>query len=268
LFNYILTSSGWRQQHNGFSHQNPSFISGVLEKPGCLSRVYFPADGSSTLVVLKHCLESKNRINVIVAGKTVEPRWRTVEEAEEQLKTGIATWKFASEPNPDIVFVGVGDYMTKECLAAIDILRTEAPELKTRFVNIMEVTSIGMGSGECKIPPHVEDHFTKDKPVIINYHGYPTDVMTLLVERKDPERFRVHGYQEHGSTTTPFDMLVRNKTDRYTLAIESLELTKKVNKNKSKKLINKYKKKLEDHSKYIRKHGVDPDDIRWWKWKE
>ena len=268
--NYILTSSGWRQQHNGFSHQNPSFISGILEKIGCSSKVYFPPDGSSTLAVLKTCLESKNGINVIVAGKTVEPRWLTIEKAEESLKRGISTWAFASDKNPDIVFVGIGDYPTKECLATIDLIRLAAPEIKMRFVNIIELTAVGIGNESCRVPLDLSQYFTKDKPVIINYHGYPTDIKTMLVERKDPHRFKIHGYTEHGSTTTPFDMHVRNRTDRFHLAIEVLELLSgsAISKKKAQKLISQYKKKLEDHKVYIIKYGVDPDDIRWWKWEK
>ncbi len=270
--NYILTSSGWRQEHNGFSHQNPKFISGMLERTNCLSKVYFPADGSSTLVVLKKCLESKNGINIIVAGKTVEPRWLTIEKAEKELQTGLSIWEFASDKNPEIVFVGIGDYLTKECLAAIDILKNEIPEIKIRFVNIMELSSIGIGNETCRIPLNdFENYFTKDKPVIFNYHGYPNDIKAILCDHKNPERFKVHGYIENGSTTTPFDMHVRNKTSRYHLLIEALMLLEKNNvikKYKTQKIIKKYEKKLKEHSEYIKEYGIDPDEIEKWQWKK
>lgn len=266
--NYILTSSGWRQQHNGFSHQNPSFISGILEKPGCSSKVYFPADGSSALCVIEACLQSKNSINLIVVGKTVEPRWLTVAEARKNMDAGIAIWEFASKVNPDVVFVGVGDYMTKECLAAIDILRADVPKLKSRFVNIVELTSIGIGRHDCLIPPRIEKFVTKDKPVIVNYHGYVTDFHSLIAHRNDSDRFVVHGYEERGSTTTPFDMLVRNNTDRYHLLIDALARvsSKVVSFAEKKKLIAKYEDILKKHKLYIVKHGDDPDEIKWWKW--
>ncbi|HJZ12140.1 MAG TPA: phosphoketolase family protein, partial [Acidobacteriota bacterium] len=145
-FNYILTSSGWRQEHNGFSHQNPGFIDNMLEKHGCFINVYFPPDAHSTITVLERCLKSKNEINIIVAGKTPEPCWLSMEQAWEELVRGLMIWDFASDPDPDIVFAGIGDYMTKEALAAIDIVKTEAPEVKARFVNIVELSALGIGS--------------------------------------------------------------------------------------------------------------------------
>ena len=270
-FNYILTSSGWRQEHNGFSHQNPKFISGMLQKTSCLSKVYFPPDGNSTLVVLKECLKSKNGINIIVAGKTVEPRWLTIEQAEEEIKNGLMIWEFASDKNPDIIFAGIGDYLTKEALAAINCLKNVAPEIKIRFVNIIELSSIGVGNETCKIPKeNFEHYFTNDKPVIFNYHGYPSDIKTMLIGHKNTERFTVHGYTEHGSTTTPFDMHVRNGTSRYQLTIEALEILREkntINKEKANKLINMFKTKLKEHSEYIKKYGMDPEEIEYWKWK-
>jgi len=145
-FIYILTSSGWRQEHNGFSHQNPGFIDSMLQKQGCFVRVYFPPDGNSTLACLRHCLHSKNGISVIVAGKTLEPRWLTVELAEKEMERGMMIWDFASDPDPDVVVAAVGDYLTKEALAAIDIVKTEVPDARLRFVNIMEHSSFGMGN--------------------------------------------------------------------------------------------------------------------------
>ncbi|HIH41852.1 TPA: phosphoketolase family protein [Candidatus Woesearchaeota archaeon] len=264
--NYILTSSGWRQEHNGFSHQNPKFISGFLEKAGCLGRVYFPPDGSSTLVVLKQCLESRNRINVIVAGKTVEPRWLTLTKAKEELKAGMMVWDFCSDSNPDIVFGGIGDYLTKECIAAISLLKEYAPEIKVRFVNVMEVTALGFGGGSADF----NSYFTKDKPVIFNYHGYRSDIEALLLEYDNVKRFRVHGYTESGSTTTPFDMHIRNKTSRYHLVIETLSILsakKIVTSAKAEKLAVLFEEKIRKHSDFIREFGDDPDEIKYWRWK-
>ena len=268
--NYILTSSGWRQEHNGFSHQNPGFINNVLSKHGCFIHVYFPPDGNSTLVVLEKCLKSKNEINIIVAGKTVEPRWLTSVAARKELETGLAIWNFASEPDPDIVLAGAGDYMTKECLAAISMLKIEAPKIKLRFVNIMEVCSLGIGNAECRAPLAFNDYFTADRPVIFNFHGYPETLKQALFDKQDGQRkFFVHGYVENGSTTTPFDMHVRNETSRYHLVLEAVvELSRlgKIEAEQSAMIKDKYNKKLADHREYIKKFGVDPDEIENWRW--
>lgn len=269
--NYILTSSGWRQEHNGFSHQNPGFISNMLSKPGCLVRVFFPPDGNSALAAMKECLASKNGINVIVPGKTLEPRWLTPELAEKELKDGLMIWDFASENDPHIVFSAIGDYLTKEALAAIDIVKTEAPEIRVRFVNIMELTALGIGSGgKCRAEVDFEKYFTSDKPVIFNYHGYPHTIKQFLFDFGKDGRFSVHGYIENGSTTTPFDMQVRNETSRYHLAIEAFALMKKrdfLDNAKAEDLIGKYKQKLADHRQYIEKNGVDSEEIENWTWK-
>ncbi len=268
--NYILTSSGWRQEHNGFSHQNPGFIGNILSKHGCFIHVYFPPDGNSTLAVLKKCLASKNEINVIVAGKTVEPRWLTPEAAIDELEFGLSVWGFASEPDPDIVFSAASDYLTKEALATIDLLKIETPEIKVRFVNILELNSLGIGNSDCRLPIVFEDYFTADKPVIFNFHGYPETLKQALFDKCDGKRkFFVHGYIENGSTTTPFDMHVRNQTSRYHLLLEAVqELARlgKLSDEKAKSIIVKYENKLTAHSDYIRANGVDPDEIENWKW--
>ncbi|OGC66970.1 phosphoketolase [candidate division WWE3 bacterium RIFCSPLOWO2_02_FULL_53_10] len=268
--NYILTSSGWRQEHNGFSHQNPGFITDMLQKPGCAVRVFFPPDGNSTLAVLKDCLESRNSINVIVAGKTLEPRWLTPELAKKEFDAGLMIWDFASENDPHIVFAGSGDYLTKEALAAIDIVKREAPEIRVRFVNILELSALGLGSGECRVPVNFDELFTHDKPVIFNFHGYPGALKQVLFDYGQDGRFRVHGYTENGSTTTPFDMQVRNGTSRWHLAIEAFQLMKErdfLDNQKADRLVKKYQEKFKEHRDYIKTHGVDPDDIENWTWK-
>ncbi len=270
--NYILTSSGWRQEHNGFSHQNPGFIDNILQKQGCYVHVYFPPDGNSTLAVLEKCLSSDREINLIIAGKTLEPRWLTPELAKKEIERGLMVWDFASDHNPDIVFGAVGDYLTKEALAAIDIIKTEAPEIKIRFVNIMELSALGIGNSACKAPLNgFDDYFTKDKPVIFNFHGYPETLKRVLFDKEDDNRrFSVHGYIENGSTTTSFDMHVRNITDRYHLAIETFEKMGRagvVDMNKADDLIEKYENKLKAHREFIQKNGVDPEEIENWQWK-
>ncbi len=268
--NYILTSSGWRQEHNGFSHQNPGFIDDMLKRQGCFVRVYFPPDGNSTLVCLSRSLSSSNGINIIVAGKTQEPRWLTPELAEKELATGIMTWDFASDADPQVVVVGVGDYMTKEALAAIDIVKHDLPEARLRFVNVMEMGALGFGDPSCRVPLALDEYFTKDKPIIINFHGYPETVKQALFNSGDnPRRFRVHGYTEHGSTTTPFDMQVRNKTDRYNLAIDivlGLLQEGAITQTKANEYMARYTQILTDHRTFITLHGVDPDFIENWQW--
>ncbi|MBI4920080.1 phosphoketolase family protein [Candidatus Azambacteria bacterium] len=267
---YILTSSGWRQEHNGFSHQNPGFISEVLQKTGCNVRVFFPPDGNSTLAVLKECLASKNGINIIVAGKTFEPRWLTPELAAKELESGMAIWDFASEENPHIVFSAAGDYLTKEALAAIDIVKKEAPEIRVRFVNIMELSSLGIGGGDGRVSINFNQYFTSDKPVIFNFHGYPQMLKQFLFDYCEDHRFSVHGYIENGSTTTPFDMQVRNETSRWHLATEAFAKMAErgfLNGEKADNLIKKYEQKLADHREYIVKNGVDPEEIENWVWK-
>jgi len=269
--NYILTSSGWRQEHNGFSHQNPGFISDILQKYGSFAHVYFPPDGNTTLAVLEKCLVSKNSINLIVAGKTLEPRWLTPELAARQLEQGMMVWDFASEDTPDIVFGAAGDYLTKEVLAAMDAIKSETPEVRMRFVSVMELTSAGLGNQECKTPLSFDELFTHDKPVIFNFHGYPQSLKQALFNTGEKSgRFSVHGYIENGSTTTPFDMHIRNETSRYHLIIEAYEKLAKsqvVERGTAEAIIAKYKLKIQEHGEFIRKHGVDPDEIEQWQWK-
>ncbi len=270
--NYILTASGWRQEHNGFSHQNPGFIDDIVQKEGCHTHVYFPPDGNSTLAVLERCLSSKNQINVIVAGKTLEPRWLTPDLARRELDQGMMIWDFASEKDPDIIFSAAGEYLTKEALAAIDIIKTETPAVRVRFVSILEITAVGMGNAECRVPLNFGELFTHDKPVIFNFHGYPQTLKKVLFDTGErSERFSVHGYIENGSTTTQFDMQVRNKTSRYHLAIEAFEKLAHdgaLASDIAGSMIIKYKTKLQEHSEFIRENGIDPDEIEQWTWKK
>ena len=270
---YILTSSGWRQEHNGFSHQNPGFINNMLEKQGCFVKVFFPPDANTALAVLKKCLSTKSEINIIVAGKTVEPRWLSPELIAQELDQGLLTWDFASDPDPDIVLSGVGEYLTKEALAAIAIIKQEAPEIKVRFVNILEISAIGLGDQACRAPVYqFEDYFTADKPVIFNFHGYPDTLKQVLFNHQNiKDRFSVHGYTENGSTTTPFDLHLRNGTSRYNLAIEVFEKMRAagvLDSLKAEKLINSYNEKITAHKAYIIKNGVDPDEVENWQWQK
>lgn len=270
--NYILTSSGWRQDHNGFSHQNPGFIDDALRRQGDAVNVYFPSDGNTTLAVLEKCLSSTNKINIIVAGKTLEPRWLTPLEARQELRSGVNIWDFASDDDPQIVLAAAGDYMVKEAMAAMDIVKNELPDLRLRFVNIVSLTSCGLGGGNgtCISPMEFEQLFTADKPVICNFHGYPETLKAILFNyANDPKRFTVHGYVENGSTTTPFDMHVRNQTSRYDLAIDVFARAAEkgmIAGHAANQLVMKYRGKIDENTAYIKINGVDMPEIDAWQW--
>ena len=270
--NYILTSSGWRQDHNGFSHQNPGFIDDALRRQGDFVDVYFPPDGNTTLAVLEHMLSTTRQINILVAGKTLEPRWLTPELAKKQLATGVMTWDFASDDNPDIVMAGVGDYTTKEVMAAISLAKQAWPDIRLRCVNVSSLTSCGLGQGgACLTHESFEDYFTADQPVICNFHGYPETFKALLFNyTHHPERFDVRGYVEGGSTTTPFDMHVRNRTSRYHLVMaifEKLAELQRIPYEESRHIIATYQDKIDANTEYIKKNGVDMPEIEGWQWQ-
>lgn len=270
--NYILTSSGWRQEHNGFSHQNPGFIDGVLQRQGCFTNVYFPADANSAIVVMEHMLASKKEINVLVCGKRPLPCWRTLEEARTDLREGVSIWEFASDDDPHFVFAAASDYLTKETLAAINIVHQEIPKMRLRFVNITSLSGLGLGHTGCQVLGYdIDYYFTEDKPVLINFHGYPQTIKQILFDYGcDAGRFRVHGYEEEGSTTTPFDMMVRNRTDRYHLAMEAFRAAEGqglIKQATLESLLRKYEDKLAQHREYAVKHGDDPEEITNWIWR-
>jgi len=268
--NYIISSSGWRQEHNGFSHQNPGFIADILLKKHDFINVYFPADANESVLIAEKCLSSKNEINVIVSEKTVEPVWLTPDQAKREVEDGITIWDFASDENPDIVFGGCGQYLVKEALAAIDLLKKEVPEVKTRFVNVVELSPNTIGHENKLSEDDFEKYFTKDKPVIFNFHGYPETLeQNLFRFVNELGRISVHGYLESGSTTTPLDLHIRNKTDRYNLFIEAIEKVAKngvVEQEKANRLVLEYRNKIKDHKEYILKVGDDPEEILNWRW--
>jgi xylulose-5-phosphate/fructose-6-phosphate phosphoketolase len=270
--NYILTSSGWRQDHNGFSHQNPGFIDDVLRRHGDFVNVYFPADTNSTLVAMERMLSSTRQINVLAAGKTMEPQWLTMEQARKQINDGIMVWDFASDENPDVVIAGIGDYPTKEVLATIDLAKQEYPNIRLRCVNVSSLTTNGFGQGKKHIDQtEFEEIFTAFQPVICNFHGYPETIKAILFNyASDDIRFDVRGYIECGSTTTPFDMHVRNHTSRYDLLIavfERLADIGRISSEESREIVDKYKQKIVDNTEYIKIHGIDMPEIDNWKWR-
>jgi len=270
-FNYLLSSLGWRQDHNGYSHQNPGFVSNMLEKHGNLTSVYFPVDNNMAIAVMEECLSDIHCINVIVCDKQNHLQWLTLDEARTQVQTGIGIWHFASDANPDIVFSSAGDLITIETLAAVKILKEELPHVRVRYVNVSELTAIGVADPRSHTNQEDFDmYFTSDKPVIFNYHGYTGDIKHLLFDStRDTSRFRVHGYEESGSTTSPFDMMVRNKTSRYHLVLDALhELFEKgtITAEQKTSITKKIEELLATHRAYILAHGDDPDYIKNWTW--
>lgn len=274
--NYLLTSNCWRQEHNGFSHQNVGFISNALEKHGDFVSVYFPPDANSLMVTWEQNFRSCNKVNVVVAGKTDLPQWLSVKEARRQFADGVMAWDWIDpdgSKQPDIVFAATGDYMIEEVVAAVDILRHEIPEFKTRFVCVSELTAQGLGTAERPLDNgHVdlfEQYFGKTQPIIYNFHGYAITIRKLLFGHPHADRFSIHGYNEEGSTTTPFDMQVRNGTSRFQMVIEALQRAGVNNAKyarKARALVKKYQKKLQEHKKYVLEHGADLPEVVHWKW--
>jgi xylulose-5-phosphate/fructose-6-phosphate phosphoketolase len=274
--NYLLTSVEWRQEHNGYSHQNPSFVANLLEKHGEFVSAYFPTDGNSLLVTFEECLKSRNRVNAITAGKTDLPQWLSIKQAREQHKNGVMAWDWINPKaakDPDVVFAAAGDYMIEEVMAAVDILKHEFPEFKIRFVAVTEMTSLGLGSAKKPLNAanvkEFEKYFGTTQPILFNFHGYARTIEKLLWQHPHAGRFSIHGYNEEGSTTTPFDMQFRNKTSRFHLVIEALEKAGLPNKqyvSKAKELIKKYQAKLAMHKKYVMDNGVDLPEVVHWKW--
>lgn len=273
--NYIATSTLWRQEHNGFSHQNPSFINTLLNKKGETVRIYLPPDANCLISTMDHCLKSKNYVNLVIADKLEMPQWLTMDEAIDHCRAGVSIWKWASTQDgidPDVVMVGLGDDMTVEVLAAAQLLREEVPDLRLRVINVTDLLVIESES----LHPHGLDQemfdalFTKNCPVIFNFHGYPSALNQLLFHRGDTQRFHINGYHEEGTTTTPFDMLVRNGASRFHLANQAIRLACKSNPHVAACAMDKISKFdyiLKEHRSYIIEHGDDPENIKNWNWK-
>ncbi len=268
--NYLLTSHVWRQDHNGFSHQDPGFIDYVCNKKSDIVRVYLPPDANCLLYVADHCLKSWNRINVIVAGKQPAPQWLSLDEAVRHCTAGIGMWEWASNDKgsePDVVMACAGDVPTLETLAAVELLHRLLPDLKIRVVNVVDLMTLQPHSEH---PHGLTDHdfdalFTTDKPVIFAHHGYPWLIHRLTYRRTNHDNFHVRGYKEEGTTTTPFDMVVRNDLDRFHLAADVIDRLPRLGYTAAyaKQAI---RDKLIDHAAYIREHGEDMPEIRNWRW--
>lgn len=273
--NYIATSTLWRQEHNGFSHQNPGFVNTLLNKKGETVRIYLPPDGNCLISTMNHCLKSKNYVNLVITDKLEMPQWLTMEEAVSHCRAGASVWKWASTDegvDPDVVLVGIGDDMTVEILAAAQLLMEEIPALRLRVINVTDLLVIESES----LHPHGLDEemfealFTSHCPVIFNFHGYPSALKQLLFHRGDTERFYINGYIEEGTTTTPFDMLVRNNASRYHIAKQAIRLASHTNPDVAAAAMEKISMLdyiLRDHRRYIVENGDDPDFIKEWTWK-
>jgi xylulose-5-phosphate/fructose-6-phosphate phosphoketolase len=268
--NYLLTSHVWRQDHNGFTHQDPGFIDHVVNKKADIVRVYLPPDANTLLSVADHCLRSRNYVNVIVAGKQPSLQWLDMESAVEHCTTGIGIWEWActdQDADPDVVMACAGDVPTLETLAAVDLLRQHFPDIKIRVVNVVDLMTLQPPSEH----PHglpdsdFDSMFTTDKPVIFAYHGYPTLIHRLTYRRKNHKNLHVRGYKEEGTTTTPFDMTVLNDLDRFHLAgdvVDRVPRLQPINAHFKQFLRNR----LVEHKQYICEHGDDLPEIRDWTW--
>jgi xylulose-5-phosphate/fructose-6-phosphate phosphoketolase len=269
--NYLLTSHVWRQDHNGFSHQDPGFIDHVVNKKADVIRVYFPPDANTLLSVADHCLRSRDYVNVIVAGKQKQPQWLDMDAAVKHCTAGIGIWEWASNDKghePDVVMACAGDVPTLETLAAVELLRELVADLKVRVVNVVNLMTLQ----DKEEHPHGLSHrefdaiFTTDKPIIFAYHGYPWLIHRLTYRRTNHKNLHVRGYKEEGTTTTPFDMVVRNDLDRFHLVADVIDRVPKLG------YLAAYAKqairdKLIEHKEYIAKYGDDMPEIRDWKWK-
>lgn len=269
--NILLTSHVWRQDHNGFSHQDPGFMDHVANKKANIVRIYLPPDANTLVAVMDQCLQSRNLINMIVAGKQIEQQWLTIEAAAEHAKQGISVWEWASndDGDPDVVIASAGDVPVIESLAVVSILREFIPQLKIRYINVMDLMALQPQD----IHPHglsdasFDALFTKNKLIIFAFHGYPGLIHRLAYRRINHANLHVHGYQEEGTTTTPFDMVVLNKLDRFNLVKAVLKrLPNATDYENSADLLKLMDDKLAEHQRYIVEHGEDMPEIRDWKW--
>jgi xylulose-5-phosphate/fructose-6-phosphate phosphoketolase len=268
--NILLTSTCWRNDHNGFSHQGPGFIDTIVSKKGSVARVYLPPDANCLLSVADHCLRSKNYVNLIVIDKQPQLQWLDSDAAREHCRLGASIWEWASNAgsaDPDVILACAGDIPTLETIAAADFLRKNAPELRVRVVNVVDFMALSSPTEH----PHgmsaerFSALFTDTSHVVFAFHGYPGEVHQLLHGRPNTQRFHVRGYREEGTTTTPFDMVVLNQTSRYHLATEALKRAAHPPHN-TPQLLSECEAMLAQHRAYVRQHFEDLPSIRDWTW--
>jgi xylulose-5-phosphate/fructose-6-phosphate phosphoketolase len=268
--NYLLTSHVWQQDHNGFSHQDPGFIDHVVNKKAEVVRVYLPPDANTLLSVVDHCIRSQNYVNVIVAGKAPSPQWLDCAAAVRHCTAGLGLWEWASNDagvEPDVVMACAGDVPTLETMAAVDLLRKLVPELRVRVVNVVDLMALESPS----VHPHAIDDatfeslFTADRPVIFAFHGYPWLIHRLVYRRTNHDNFHVHGYQEEGTTTTPFDMTVLNRLDRFHLAEDAISRVPRML-GRTGHAQQYLRDRLLMHRAHVTRHGVDMPEVADWQW--
>jgi xylulose-5-phosphate/fructose-6-phosphate phosphoketolase len=268
--NYLLASHVWRQDHNGFTHQDPGFIDHVVNKKAEIVRVYLPPDSNCLLSVMDHCLRSRHYVNVVVAGKHAAPQWLTMDAACRHCAEGVSIWEWASNDKgsePDVVMASAGDVPTLETLAAVSILRKRLPKLKIRVVNVVDLMKL---QPESEHPHGLSDRdfdaiFTKDKPIIFAYHGYPWLIHRLTYRRTNHGNLHVRGYKEEGTITTPFDMAVLNDMDRFHLAQDAVDRLPQLQ-SEAGYVKQELQEKLLDHKQYICEYGEDMPEVKNWKW--
>ncbi|MEP7058223.1 MAG: phosphoketolase family protein, partial [Caldimonas sp.] len=270
--NFLLASHVWRQDHNGFTHQDPGFIDHVINKKAEVVRVYLPPDANCLLSVMDHCLRSRHYVNVVIAGKHPASQWLSRDYAAAHCAAGIGIWDWASsDPNvaPDVVMACCGDVPTLETLAAVSLLREHLPELKVRVVNVVDLMKLQPQSEH----PHglsdedFEELFTVDKPVIFAFHGYPFLIHRLTYRRANHGNIHVRGYKEEGTITTAFDMTVLNDLDRFHLVISAIDRLPQTG-ERGLALKRGLHSKLIEHKRFIDQHGQDMPEVRNWKWQD
>lgn len=269
--NYLLSSHVWRQDHNGYSHQDPGFIDHVANKKADIVRIYLPPDANTLLCVADHCLKTWDRINVIVAGKQPAPQWLNLDDAAKHCAAGMGIWSWAGNvqqnETPDVVMACAGDVPTMETLAAVDLLRHYLPRLRIQVVNVVDLMALQTQDQH----PHglseeaFEAIFTADKPVIFAFHGYPSLIHRLTYQRNNHRHFHVHGFMEEGTTTTPFDMTVLNELDRFHLAQEAILRVPSLQ-GKADDILEDLAQKIAAHHQYVREYGEDLPEVQNWKW--
>ncbi len=267
--NYLLTSHVWRQDHNGYSHQDPGFIDIVGNKKSDVVRIYLPPDANCLLSVADHCLRSRNYVNLMIAGKQPEWQWLDIDAAVRHCTAGAGIWQWASNDagEPDVVMACAGDVPTLETLAAVTLLHEYLPGIRIRVVNVVDLMIL---QPQSEHPHGMEDHdfdelFTTDKPVIFAFHGYPAMIHKLTYRRHNHENIHVRGFKEEGTTTTPFDMVVLNNLDRYQLALDAIRRIPRFS-NQVDKATARYWAKMEQHKRYITENGDDMPEVRDWRW--
>ena len=272
--NYLLTSHVWRQDHNGSSHQDPGFMDHVASKRADIARIYLPPDANTLLWVTDHCLRSWDRINVIVAGKQPEPQWLGMDAAIRHCEAGLGIWEWAGSDmladgtsDPEVVMACAGDVPTLECMAAVDLLRAQVPDLRIRVVNVVDLMTLQPKADH----PHglseeeFDGIFTTDKPVIFAFHGYPALVHRLVYNRANHANFHVHGFEDEGTTTTPFDMVVLNRLDRFHLMGDAIDRVARL-RDRAAHARQAIRERLVEHRRHVDAHGIDMPEIRDWRW--